>query len=864
MHKTVKYIFVVSAWILALCNPPAQAFTSGGGLLGAPARFQAIRLSRQCSRPGPCMVGKHPKAMVSPHAALTKCGLAALDTSRRLGSAVANVGEKAAQALLRAALSFVLILGTLGLLRPATVAAMDGSVCGSQDRAAQLRRSDPDVDMPAAITRQGFRLAFAGPAQQESASNIAGDTKMAADRPAFVTHGREWKGFIGEMKLSKKFAKAFKYFNDWLLFQVYGVLASDGVLKLLVFSGFSATLVGIGAWLLRMADGEDSAGWGENLYRAYTLLNNVAGADAVSEENKATSVVVNVLFITGLMTFAILLGLVTSAFENGLENAIEGTHRVVAKEHVVMLGWGEKSPAMLRQINAALKDKRLPSGTPLVILANVDKEVLDEDVDEAFGGHRQHLTVHTREGNPAVFSDLELVSAGDAKHVLLVAPDGKASVRTGSSERVLVQTTAVQALEASCQPSKKVGVGRNDIKMVVAGFESNELEEGALPGVTVMPRGDFSRRLLAAATSQSGLGLVYQELFDQSEGCEIYMRSTDKYPWLNGKTFRELSAHFADAVVLGWTSGGELACNPPQETKLPPGSDIIVLARSDNFRCTKEPKKMTTAAGESWKPANKKLSSAAARDAARVILLDDAETCDNMLVKDMASLLSAGSEITTVGNKKPVAAHVPRVATKHVTGSALNLAAVAEAKPETADIVVVRSIGVHDASGQERDGRVLAKTRLVLLARQQHADPKPLRLVAEVNSEETIEKLQNLVKRMGGKSVKLETLDSNRLASGAIIQVLWTPELKGVYLDLMDSDGSEISLVSASFFGSPGQTRSFGDITELAMNNNAVPLGVLKADGELILRSEVFVERFAHVYSASRGVSFCPCLPCAC
>ena len=39
----------------------------------------------------------------------------------------------------------------------------------------------------------------------------------------------------------------------------------------------------------------------------------------------------------------------------------------------------------------------------------------------------------------------------------------------------------------------------------------------------------------------------------KGDGSEIYMRNAHLYPWLKGKTFSELAAHFPDSVVLGWT-----------------------------------------------------------------------------------------------------------------------------------------------------------------------------------------------------------------------------------------------------------------------------------------------------------------------
>jgi len=202
-------------------------------------------------------------------------------------------------------------------------------------------------------------------------------------------------------------------------------------------------------------------------------------------------------------------------------------------------------------------------------------------------------------------------------------------------------------------------------------------------------------------------------------------------------------------------------------------------------------------------------------------------------LEDMAALLSPGSEITTLGEKKP-SASTGKVRAKHVLGRSLHLEDVSKTKIGTADTVVVRS-SAADRSEQKRDGRVLAKTRLVLLARSKEVSVKPLRIVAQIQCEETAEKLQHLVDEAGDSSVTLETIDTAKLSAGAIVQVLWNPELNEVFRDLMDSDGSEITLVDASFFAPPGQKRSFGDILSLGMANKAVPLGILKADGSLSL-----------------------------
>ena len=51
----------------------------------------------------------------------------------------------------------------------------------------------------------------------------------------------------------------------------------------------------------------------------------------------------------------------------------------------------------------------------------------------------------------------------------------------------------------------------------------------------------------------------------------------------------------------------------------------------------------------------------------------------------------------------------------------------------------------------------------------------------------------------------------------------------------MDTHGSEISMVDASFFTPNGKKISFGDLSDLAMQNKAVALGVYHSNGNLVL-----------------------------
>jgi hypothetical protein len=76
----------------------------------------------------------------------------------------------------------------------------------------------------------------------------------------------------------------------------------------------------------------------------------------------------------------------------------------------------------------------------------------------------------------------------------------------------------------------------------------------------------------------------------KGDGSEIYMRNAHLYPWLKGKTFSELAAHFPDSVVLGWTSESKkwlnpVKRNPRQVYESPSRPSMRITAHQSNFWC---------------------------------------------------------------------------------------------------------------------------------------------------------------------------------------------------------------------------------------------------------------------------------------
>ena len=84
-------------------------------------------------------------------------------------------------------------------------------------------------------------------------------------------------------------------------------------------------------------------------------------------------------------------------------------------------------------------------------------------------------------------------------------------------------------------------------------------------------------RIFAQTCRQAGLSLVYQELFD-FEGDEIYL---EQAPSLAGVAFGEASRYYRKAAVMGIKRDDRLWLNPPADTRLAAGDEIILIAEDN-------------------------------------------------------------------------------------------------------------------------------------------------------------------------------------------------------------------------------------------------------------------------------------------
>jgi len=101
--------------------------------------------------------------------------------------------------------------------------------------------------------------------------------------------------------------------------------------------GFFLSAVLFGGWVLFKVSEAETIG--EATFKAYSLLNDIPGADACGEGGLARFLEA-ALHIVGVFTFAVVLGIVSDGISTKVESVRLSNERVLERKHTVVLNWG--------------------------------------------------------------------------------------------------------------------------------------------------------------------------------------------------------------------------------------------------------------------------------------------------------------------------------------------------------------------------------------------------------------------------------------------------------------------------------------------------------------------------------------------
>lgn len=507
---------------------------------------------------------------------------------------------------------------------------------------------------------------------------------------------------------------------------------------------------------------------------------------------------ISMLVVTfgGIFLISTLIGILTSGLQGRLEDLRKGRSRVIEQNHTVVLGWSGQVFSIVSELVIANKNQ---SRSGIVLLAEKDKVAMEDEIRDKVGSTGRTRIV-CRRGSPIDMADLDLVSLPTSKSIIVLSPD----TRDPDSEVIKTLLAVTNNPDRRPEPYHIVAEIRDPRNMEVAQLVGGDEVELVLVGVLVS-------RTIAQTCRQSGLSVVHSELLDFA-GDEIYFQEE---PALVGKTFADALLAYEDSAVIGLHSrAGTPKLNPPMETVIGPGDQLIAISQDDDT---------VILSGRTELGIRQDAIRLAPRPATqpeRTLILGWNSRTPS-IINELDHYVAPGSSVDMVAGFPEGAAEIARCCP--------------DLKKQTARFSTGDSTDRHLLDGMD-----LGKyDHVVVLASTEALDDQR----ADARTLVTLLHLRDIADRHGYRfSIVSEILDvrnrnlaavtraddfvvSDELASLMLAQVSENKALNAVFADIFDPEGSEIYLKPAGDYVALGEALNFYTIVASARRRGEVAIG---------------------------------------
>lgn len=552
-------------------------------------------------------------------------------------------------------------------------------------------------------------------------------------------------------------------------------------------------------------NGGGRLGFGEAFWQS--MLRVVDAGTFAGDSSWPTRLLGLGITLAGIFLAGSLIGLIANMVDQRVERLRKGRSAVLESGHTLILGWSDRVPVIVGELVLANESER--RGV-VVVLADRDKSSMEDALRDGVPDLRTTRLV-CRSGSGDVPGDLELVNAAGARSVIVVGDDDASVVKT---------LLAVQAVAPCREGTSGEGTGTHVVAEI--GDPSVERTVGALfgPRVITVNSDRIVAELTAQACRQRGLAAAFREMLD-FDGDEVYFAP---FPEVTGHTFAEAQLAFERCALMGrLTADGVVELNPPADTVLADGDELIGIASDDS-----------TFTFDGFGPAPEvrvRPQVEEAPDPHRIVVVGWSPLGPRVL-RELDEFVVPGSVIHVVADPEQVDVDAigPSVTARNAsleidafTGGPEEIAARAAGR----DLDEVIVLGYRDRLDAD-DGD--ARTLLTLMAFNQviaGRDLPGVRVVAELLDQRHVP----LALATGAD----DFIVSDELTSLLVAQLSERFELHQVFQELFDRDGCTIEMRPVSAYGAQG-LGSFAEMVVAAARQNHTALGYRRSvSGEVVV-----------------------------
>ncbi|MCC6338099.1 MAG: NAD-binding protein [Myxococcales bacterium] len=599
-------------------------------------------------------------------------------------------------------------------------------------------------------------------------------------------------------------------FADKVRYQVDRFLSWSPMARFVGLFGLSFLLVSFCATLavLVMPPAEDGNKV-EFLEAMWWAMTRVADAGTMGGDSGTwVRFVATLATLSGVGVVALLIGLVSSTIGDKLEDLRKGKSPVIDEGHTLILGYGEKVFAILRELREANSNQKHAS---IVILSTTEKEEVETAVRERMPDMRTTRVV-VRQGSPYSVHDLRKVGAGRARSIIILSEttaegeDTPGAADMGAIKTLLALRRIPGALTNNHAVVELVDADRRPV-----------VEQLGSGGVEVVAMGETLSRMMVQTARQNGLAAVYRDLLTY-EGSEFYFRG---FPELTGRTFGEAQWKMKDGVVCGVRkhTTGQPLINPPIDTVLETGDELLVIAEDDDTfslsaqHAPERPPGFTGPTPMQRKPERLLVCGMSPRLG---VMLKE---FDNYVLPGSEAWLMPGQGVEEFGDFiKSEVGSLKNLKLKHVDGDPTMPDALK--RVVSSDFAVAIVVADDDRDEEEADARTVITVLLMRDLFRNLGEKKP-RIISEILDPRTKDLLE--------QDYGADFVVSSEMTSMLMAQISERRELNAVFADLFQSEGSEVYLKRVACFCVPAQMVSWLSVQKVAQERGEVALGYVKA-----------------------------------
>ena len=532
--------------------------------------------------------------------------------------------------------------------------------------------------------------------------------------------------------------------------------------------------------LLGFNDGETGSVFWDSIA---TVLN--AWMPYSDEGSPGYIALMSITAIAGVLFTSVLIGIITSAIEEKIDDLKRGNSIVLEEGHIVVLGFRSGEYTLLRQLILA------ENGEPscIVLAESLERAEMEQEIAENVEVP-ENVRIVCRTVNITDPASLEICSIETCKTVIVSPSDDVTTIKS---------VLAVLAL------IRKKNAGNIQINAVIADNQyklpaSLEKEHN----ITVLPTNNILGRMIAHSCTQMGLSQTFREVFN-FEGAEFYFT---KVPKTEGLPFHEAAAKIDNGAPVGINHEGTVTLNPAADTTIQEGDKILVFA---------ENQKEISLLDNPVSSYNIDIEKKDAGETESVVIFgynDNLPLIIKELPANVRKVILAGTELSEEAKKViHKAATKKEIELSYFEGDIHSEELLTKIAKESKHIVLLSD---HEKDADEADVNV------IFLLMNLWEIRKRLSLTFNITAELQKESNEELV----AMDEYVDFLVSTNISSLVLAQLSENPELKGVFQEILSNRGNELYLKNAKDFLIPGKY-AVSDLRQYILKEGYSLLGIV-------------------------------------